>query len=172
MYGEIRKSVYFYLRGEYNVIKDFNDFFTNSVFKDISQINISYFTVIFTPFLVKACGFRIVYFVSTIIIFISMISVSNIKFLSEEDLNERISYNNFQFSGILSAYLSIYTFGGIISFIPIILIEKLKNEKEYLLKFTILCFVLTLSVILKNMIHFYKNSLPFESFIIMFFIIL
>ena len=87
-----------------------------------------------------------------------MISISNFKFLTEEDLMNKIHYNRHQFSSIVLAYSFIYFFAGIISFIPILFIENPKNDIEYLSKFILLCLVITSSVILKNYIHYQKKN--------------
>ena len=183
-FRELKRSLYRLFKEKYEINdqKIFEVYYTDSIKRDVSQINISYISSFFTCYLVKKYGILIIYLLSIFIIFIFMIVVSYVKFLSEDKINKNENYNGFTIFLIGFFYMLINIVIGIICFIPILFLsnnnnisntlenqQNSKKEKDWLDNLIIIL-AITLSVIIKILIHKNINdiSLLFSSFIFLF----
>ena len=171
-YREIGRSFSFLFGESYIDQKCFDEYYRNSIKRDVSQINISYFTSFFTSYLVKKFDIWVVYLVCLLFNFTIMLLFSFFEFLPQEDIRNNVLYPGSKIVVLLLGYILIYIFTGIISFMPVLLLNNINDKKnpeskqEDWLNNIIIIFPNTFSVIIKIIIHTNLNiSLFFCSFI-------
>ena len=145
---EIKKSSHYLFKkdSEYNKNKNFYNFFLDLVLYDSSQINFNYLSSIFSNAIINLIDVIPTYIISTacnaaLIILLYLFHLSE---LTDEHENEVIYF--FQ---MVSFFILIYFFTGIIGLLPFYLLENKNNSKNIVVGN--LC--LFLGVIIKNFLH-------------------
>ena len=153
LFGEIKRSSTQYYNGNYPTNKTFSDFFTNSTLTDSSQINFNYFTSIFTSYFICRFSIMSLYAFSSLVLFGIIYLISIFQFLDKEQINPQSdnNYNKSLFILIIGYYLAIYFFAGLIALLPYELIKV--NKKINSWDLLLMNFILTFSVIVKNLLH-------------------
>ena len=151
--GEIKRTIDFKINKQYNTQKTFYDFFNKSIYRDTSQINLNFMSAILSHYFINYFGIKKAYSICIFSIFFIMFISSFYPFKIKDEIEKNSNYENWQLVIICLLYLSIYFFGGIISFIPAQIFEY--NETENFRNCFLMLLTLTGAVIIKNSLHFY-----------------
>jgi hypothetical protein len=150
---EIKKSAHYLFTkdSEYNKEKNFYDFFLDLVLYDSSQINFNYLSSMLSNTITNLTDVTPTYILSTACntVLLILLYFFHLQELTDEHDNEIIYIFK-----MVSNFLHIYLFTGIIGLLPFYLVENKNNQVNIF--FGNLC--LFLGVIIKNIVHYFLKK--------------
>lgn len=145
---EMKKYFHSLSKDGYNEDKNFYDFFERTILYDSSQINFNYVSSLLTNILISSFNIVYTYLLCLISIILSLLALY---FFHLSDLSKENPNEFYHFLKIILFYALIYTFTGIIGYLPFQILENKNNYWNiYLLNFSSF-----IGVAIKNLIHYF-----------------